>query len=66
MSEYQWGYGQDFIDLVNNKTAQEFAVPIKVFDQIVADYLKKREQFVMNKTLEGSIFDDAEGFDPGF
>lgn len=70
----QWGYADDIIE-INDAPApqkkvqgvevvQQIQMPIAAFDEIVKDYLARREGFVARKLVEGALFDD--GMDSGF
>ncbi len=64
----QWGYGESIIE-INDAPApqkqiqgtlvvQQIQIPIADFDEIVRDYLARREEFVARKLVEGRLFDD--------
>lgn len=76
MSAYpvQWGYGDGIIEINDapqpqksiqgTQVVQQIQMPIRVFDDIVRDYLARREQYLAAGLVEGSLFDD--GLDGGF
>jgi len=67
----QWGYDiESGIIEINDSPApqkqvqgkevvQQIAMPLRDFDQIVKDYLARREGFVQGKLVDGVLFDDS-------
>lgn len=64
----QFGYGETVIE-INDSPApqkqiqgtpvvQQIQIPIADFDEIVRDYIARRETFVAKKLVEGALFDD--------
>lgn len=64
----RWGYGDTIIEITDapmpqksiqgTPVAQQIQIPIADFDEIVKDYLSRREEFVTRKLVEGTLFDD--------
>lgn len=70
----QWGYADDVIEIndaprpqkqvQNVSVIQQIQMPVAVFDEIVRDYLARREGFVARGLVSGVMFDDNS--DSGF
>jgi hypothetical protein len=70
----QWGYSEDGIE-INDAPApqksvqgvevvQQIQMPIGAFDEIVKDYIARREGFLARGLVQGVLFDDVQ--DSGF
>jgi len=70
----QWGYADDIIE-INDAPApqkkidgveviQQIQMPVGAFDEIVKDYLARREGFLARGLVSGVLFDDHQ--DSGF
>lgn len=70
----QWGYSDDVIEINDSprpqkqiqgvEVVQQIQMPIAAFDEIVKDYINRREQFVAKGLVAGVLFDDHQ--DAGF
>lgn len=70
----QWGYSEDGIEIndapapqkkVNDvEVIQQIQMPIGAFDEIVKDYIVRREGFLARGLVSGSLVDDGQ--DSGF
>lgn len=64
----QWGYADDIIEIndaprpqkqLNGvSVVQQIQMPVAAFDEIVRDYLARREGFVARGLVSGVLFDD--------
>lgn len=70
----QWGYGDGIIEITDIpapqkkiqgvEVIQQIQVPIGAFDELVKDYISRREGFLSAGLVQGVLFDD--GIDSGF
>ncbi len=70
----QWGYSDDIIEITdipapqkkvqNVEVIQQIQIPIGAFDEIVKEYISRREGFLSRGLVSGVLFDD--GNDSGF
>lgn len=70
----QWGYGDDIIEITDIpapqkkvqgvEVIQQIQVPIGAFDELVKDYITRREGFLARGLVQGVLFDDVQ--DSGF
>jgi hypothetical protein len=70
----QWGYVEGVIEIndspqpqkqVNGTlVVQQIQMPLRAFDEIVKDYLARREGFLSQGLVDGVLFDDGQ--DAGF
>jgi hypothetical protein len=70
----QWGYADDIIEITDIpapqkkvqgvEVIQQIQIPIGAFDELVKDYINRREGFLAKGLVQGVLFDD--GNDSGF
>jgi len=70
----QWGYSDDIIEITDIpapqkkvqgvEVIQQIQIPIGAFDELVKEYISRREGFLSRGLVSGVLFDD--GNDSGF